>query len=345
MLVSQVKDYAIFMLDTQGRIVSWNEGAQRIKGWTENEIVGQPITRFYAPEDQQRGHPARLLEIAKTEGRVEDEGWRVRKDGSRFWADVVITALRDEGGRLQGFAKVTRDLSERREAELALAELSARLLELQDDERRRISRELHDSTSPLLTGLMSRLHAAKMKAKGAEAGLTTVLDDAIASAEATATVIRSVAALLHPPLLDESGVLASLRWYAKTLSGRRDMKIDLDFPPTMERLPRDMEIALFRTVQESLGNIMQAVGAKHAKVQIRLKDRMLNLGIEGDGLPGGALAELRGGRGDLGIAVAGMRERMRKLGGKLLVSSEGGRLSISIALPLPEHHRVVAGQA
>lgn len=341
MLVSQVKDYAIFMLDPNGRIVSWNEGARRIKGYSAEEIIGQHISRFYTPEDVERGHPAELLQVARAEGRVEEEGWRVRKDGSRFWADVVITALRDESGVVRGFGKVTRDLTERREAELALAELSARLLELQDDERRRISRELHDTTSPLLTGLMGRLHTAKQKAKS-DPGISMLIDDAIASAEATTTVIRSVAALLHPPLLDESGLLASLRWYAKALSGRSDFKVELDFPPTLERLSRDIEIALFRTVQESLGNVFQILGAHAARVQLRLKDQVLTLQIEADDTPTGALAELRSGRGDLGIAVAGMRERMRKLGGKLLVGSDAGRTSISISLPLSEASRASA---
>ncbi|HEU4557618.1 MAG TPA: PAS domain-containing sensor histidine kinase, partial [Longimicrobium sp.] len=121
LLVHSVKDYAIFMLDPEGYVNSWNEGAQRIKQYSEEEIVGRHFSLFYPPES--RAMPARLLEIARREGRVEDEGWRVRKDGTRFWADVVITALRDARGELVGFAKVTRDLTERREAELrAVAE-------------------------------------------------------------------------------------------------------------------------------------------------------------------------------------------------------------------------------
>ena len=342
MLVSQIKDYAIFMLDPSGNIVSWNEGARRIKGYSAEDIIGRSMSTFYTPDDAASGHPAELLRIARADGRVEEEGWRVRKDGSRFWADVVITALRDESGKLRGFGKVTRDLTERREGELALAELSARLLELQDDERRRISRELHDSTSPLLTGLMSRLHAARQRAKG-DAGVSSLIDDAISSAEATTTVIRSVAALLHPPLLDESGLLASLRWYAKALSGRRDFKVELDFPPTLERFNHDVEIALFRMVQESLGNVFQILGARQARVQIRLKEGTLSLLIEAEDTPSGSLAELRSGRGDLGIAVAGMRERMRKLGGKLLLGSEGGRMSISISLSLADMPRASRG--
>ena len=120
LLVEGVQDYAIFMLDGAGRVATWNAGAERIKGYRAAEIVGQHFSRFYPPEAIAEGKPARLLAIAARDGRVEDEGWRVRKDGSRFWADVIITALRDAEGGVIGFAKVTRDLTERKEAENAL---------------------------------------------------------------------------------------------------------------------------------------------------------------------------------------------------------------------------------
>ncbi|WP_136717424.1 PAS domain S-box protein [Halorientalis salina] len=120
-MIDAVEDYAIFMLDPDGRIVTWNEGARRLKGYEEAEIVGDHVSTFYTEGDRERGVPDRNLSDAAAEGRVEDEGWRVRKDGSRFWANVVITAVRDDDGRLQGFTKVTRDMTERREYEQRLA--------------------------------------------------------------------------------------------------------------------------------------------------------------------------------------------------------------------------------
>ncbi|MGZ5958584.1 MAG: PAS domain-containing sensor histidine kinase [Myxococcaceae bacterium] len=131
-LVASVKDYAIFMLDPTGRIETWNKGAEHTKGYSAEEIIGEHISRFYTPEDLARGLPAALLAKAVHDGRVENEGWRVRKDGSRFWADVVITALVDDSGRLVGFAKVTRDLTERllaqrEQVRLAHAEEAVRL--------------------------------------------------------------------------------------------------------------------------------------------------------------------------------------------------------------------------
>ncbi|MEP7358538.1 MAG: PAS domain S-box protein [Anaerolineales bacterium] len=117
LLVETVKDYAIVLLDPQGNVVTWNEGARRIKGYATAEIVGKNFSIFYPPEDIERGKPALELKAAATDGRFEDEGWRLRKDGSRFWANVIMTALFDTHGTLRGFGKVTRDLTERKRAE------------------------------------------------------------------------------------------------------------------------------------------------------------------------------------------------------------------------------------
>src|SRR6476620_12662692 len=117
LLVQSVVDYAIFMLDAQGHVSNWNPGAERIKGYKPSEIVGQHFSRFYTEEDRKRGVPKKALETARKTGKYEAEGWRVRKDGTRFWANVVIDAIHNEDGRLIGFAKITRDLTERRAAE------------------------------------------------------------------------------------------------------------------------------------------------------------------------------------------------------------------------------------
>ncbi len=115
--IESIKDYAIILLDTKGNVLTWNQGAQRIKGYKRGEIVGKPSSVFYTPEDQKRRHPQDLLRAAARDGRVEDEGWRVRQDGSRFMADVVITALTDEKGKSRGFIKVTRDVTDFKKAE------------------------------------------------------------------------------------------------------------------------------------------------------------------------------------------------------------------------------------
>ena len=116
LLVENVNDYAIFMLDPEGKVSTWNAGAERIKGYRADEIIGQHFSRFYTPEDLLSGKPDMELKSAALQGRFEDEGWRVRKDGSRFWANVIITAIRDHNGTLLGFSKITRDFTERRKA-------------------------------------------------------------------------------------------------------------------------------------------------------------------------------------------------------------------------------------
>jgi PAS domain S-box-containing protein len=127
LLIESQRDYAIFLLDTEGHVVTWNDGARRLKGYTGDDIIGRHFSQFYPPEDIAKGLPQRILESARVEGRHETEGWRVRKDGTRFWADVVITALRDEQGTLVGYGKVTRDLTVR---QLATEELRAGAAEL-----------------------------------------------------------------------------------------------------------------------------------------------------------------------------------------------------------------------
>jgi PAS domain S-box-containing protein len=150
-LVKSVRDYAIFMLDPNGNVQTWNEGARRLKGYTAEEIIGKHFSNFYPDAVKQRKHPQYELEVAKREWKYEEEGWRVRKDGTTFWANVLITALRDPQGKLIGFAKVTRDLTERKKAE-EIAEQSAKRLAETNDELQRLAYVVsHELQSPIST--------------------------------------------------------------------------------------------------------------------------------------------------------------------------------------------------
>jgi PAS domain S-box-containing protein len=173
LLVESIQDYAVFMLDPDGRVATWNGGAERIKGYAAQEIIGQHFSVFYQPEDVAQGKPRWELEIAEREGRHEDEGWRVRKDGTRFWANVAISAMRDGHGALMGFAKVTRDLTERRRVEQALTR--------SNQELERFSYSVsHDLRAPLraINGFAQALaegHAAQLDEEGKR--LLTVIRD------------------------------------------------------------------------------------------------------------------------------------------------------------------------
>ena len=160
-LVQSVVDYAIFMLDEKGNVSSWNTGAERIKGYTTDEILGEHFSRFYTPEDLKRGVPKRALETARQEGRFVAEGWRVRKDGTRFWASVVIDPIK-EGGKIVGFAKVTRDLTERREAQMELERSQQALFQSQKMEAvGQLTGGLAHDFNNLLTGITGSLDLLK----------------------------------------------------------------------------------------------------------------------------------------------------------------------------------------
>lgn len=168
LLVSNVEDYAIFLLDTEGCVLTWNKGAQKLKGYTESEIVGKHFSTFYTKKDNANRKPAWELEECRAKGRVEDEGWRVRRDGSRFWANVVITAMYDEENTFVGYAKVTRDLSERKRHEDSLCRANELL------RRQRIELEALNSTKDEFISIAS--HQLRTPATGVKQFLGLVLE-------------------------------------------------------------------------------------------------------------------------------------------------------------------------
>jgi PAS domain S-box-containing protein len=190
LVVESVRDYAIFMLDPDGRVATWNPGAELAKGYRADEIIGHHIEIFYTPQDREAGLPRQLLGAAVRDGRVENEGWRQRKDGTRFWADVVITALRDPDGGLAGFAKVTRDLTERRLADeerikLARAEEAVRLR----DEF--LSIASHELKTPL-TALKLQLDSLKSRLNAPDERACRAVDRVVRSADRLHQLVESL---------------------------------------------------------------------------------------------------------------------------------------------------------
>lgn len=333
MLVARVQDYAIFALNTDGKVVTWNEGARLIKGYSAEEIIGQPIEKFYTPEDVRRGKPQQLLKQAAIDGRVEDEGWRVRKDGTRFWADVVITALHDSAGRLTGFAKITRDLTERRKAEMAIGELAGRLFRLQDEERKRLARQLHDRTSPYLSAVLASLYKMREHVDGADPKVMEDLNDSISKVQASSDVISRVSHMLHPSRLEQGGLAETLRWYVDAISGQMGFAVDAELPATPIKASSEGQIVFFRLVQECLAHLLGRAGPREATIRLwEDADVHLDITIHGP-LPLELREAVTLGNGDFGVVFAGVRERLRQLGGTLKITTGGPKSVIEASIP------------
>ena len=201
-LVEGVTDYAIFMLDPEGRVTNWNAGAQRIKGYIPEEIIGEHFSRFYTPEDLASELPRRALDTALKTGRYEAEGWRVRKDGSRFWASVVLEAVRDVAGELVGFAKVTRDMSEKREAQLRLEESREQLFRAQKMEALgQLTGGLAHDFNNLLTAILGATDLA-LRNLADEERLRRMLDGIRNSAQRGAGITKQLLAFARAQPLD-----------------------------------------------------------------------------------------------------------------------------------------------
>jgi PAS domain S-box-containing protein len=359
LLVDAVQDYAIFMLDVQGHVSSWNTGAQRIKGYAVSEIIGKHFSIFYPEEDLRNGKPAWELEMAIKDGRFEDEGWRLRKDGSRFWANVIISAIRDESGRLIGFGKVTRDftekvrtsealqkeVAERREAqqklhdsEKSLRQLSLRLLQTQDEERRRIGRDLHDSVGQYLVGLKMKVDSLKSSAQRNEPRNSNELAECSQLIEEAISEVRTISYLLYPPMLEELGLKSAVPWYLDGFTKRSGIKTSFEVSPEFDRISGDLELALFRVLQESLTNVHRHSGSSTAIVRLLAKDQTVILQVidQGKGTQSKNLEDrAQDWMGTFGVGLRGMNERLRQLGGTLELFSSQEGTTVSATLPLP----------
>jgi PAS domain S-box-containing protein len=351
-LVEAVQDYAIFMLDPEGRIITWNIGGECIKGYKASEIIGKHFSCFYPEEDRRSGKPQRELEIAAREGRLEDEGWRIRKDGSRFWANVTITAMKNDAGNLTGFSKVTRDFTERmlaqqalqesqrklQDSERSLRQLSLHLLRTQDEERRRIGRDLHDSLGQYLAALKMKLDS--LKSLNGSSNTDTAKHDIAECAdlvEESIKEVRTISYLLYPPMLEEMGLRSAISWYLDGFTKRSGIKTTFDIPDDFRRPSRDVEIAIFRVLQESLTNVHRHSSSPTASVRVLIKDGALVLEVsdKGKGMPSGKLEESgQDGRGALGVGLRGMNERMRQLGGRLELTSTPTGTTVTATVPI-----------
>jgi PAS domain S-box-containing protein len=283
LLVNGVTDYALYMLDPTGIVANWNAGGQRIKGYSSEEIVGQHFSRFYSDADRAAGRPARALEIAKTAGRYEEEGWRVRKDGSFFWASVVIDPIRNEVGDLLGFAKITRDISERREAQLKLEKVQRQLAESQKmDALGQLTGGVAHDFNNLLMIVGGNIHTLKKIVAGDPKGQRAALAIETA-AQRGAALTRQLLTFarrqnVNPVSIDVTERVASI--YQVVSSGLGDaVTIQTDSVPDV--WPVTVDVSEFDTALLNL--IINARDAtKEGTVTIRAENKLLTGEPHGD---------------------------------------------------------------
>jgi PAS domain S-box-containing protein len=270
LLVESVVDYAIFMLDPRGRVASWNTGAERIKGYSADEIVGKSFSRFYTPQDRRAGVPKQVLETARREGKYEGEGWRVRKDGSRFWALVVMDAVYDDKGKLIGFAKVTRDMTEKREAQLRLQESREQLFRSQKMEALgQLTGGLAHDFNNLLTAILGATDLATRSLDDSER-LLRMLDGIRNSAQRGANITKQLLAFARAQPLE-----------AKTI----DLRLFLSDLTTLIRPSVRSNIDIVIEISDHLWNVDADPGA--------LELALLNLAFNArDAMPGGGTLKL-----------------------------------------------------
>ncbi|MEV7554497.1 PAS domain-containing sensor histidine kinase [Amycolatopsis sp. NPDC089917] len=332
LFVHSVVDYAIYMVDVDGGVISWNPGAERIKRYSEEEILGRHFSVFYTEQDVAAGKPAEELLIAAEEGSHEEEGWRLRRGGERFWANTVITALRDGDGTLVGFGKVTRDLTELRKSqeETTGRRLAfAHFVRAQETERRRIAWDVHDDSIQSMIAVSMRL---QMLAAQRRDPALAQLDEAIQGAIRR---LRILVAQLRPPALNDDDLIASIRDYLDDVvtGWGLDCSLRHDFTA---KPPPDIVVTAFRIVQEALVNVRKHANATAVVVSLTGQDGGLlaKVADNGDGMKTGVESSHEVASGEH-IGMASMRERAEAAQGWFQISSGPGEgTSVAFWIPL-----------
>jgi PAS domain S-box-containing protein len=365
-------DDAIVSKTLEGVITSWNAGAERLFGYTAKEAIGQSISMII-PLDR-RDEETRILARLRQGERIEHfDTIRLRKDGTKIEISLSISPVRDAAGKIIGASKIARDVSgrkrierelyeseqrfrtladaletqvqfrtqelRRRNAEIVqqsdqLRDLSGRLMLAQDEERRRIARELHDSAGQHLAALGMGLARIEDDAKRDPTRLEKSIKNAQDLVQDLTQEIRTTSYLLHPPMLDESGLSSALRWYIDGLAERSGLSIELNIPDNLGRLAPEVELAIFRLVQECLTNIHRHSGSKTAVIRIAREPDKIYAEVQdhGKGISQERLAEVQS--QGVGVGLRGMRERVRQSHGELIVDSNALGTKIIAIFPV-----------
>ena len=330
---------AIIGLSLDGRIRTWNIGAALMYGYSEDEVVGQSIS-VVVPPDRMDELSSYLVNLAAAERIEHFETVRLRKNGERIDVSVGVSYIRDSRGRIVAASSIGRDISARkrieealRESEQELQRLTVSLLNLQDTERRRLAGELHDVTAQNIFALNMNLARLQRGVVG-PAETEALLAESRQLCDQALQEIRTLSYLLHPPMLDQAGLVGALRWYVEGFGRRSGIHIDIRRIEEVGRLPGDVETALFRVVQEGLTNISRHSGSSTGSIRLQRQGDQVVLQITdyGHGMSRLALSEAEG-PSTLGVGIPAMRQRLRQFEGTLRLESSDQGTTVTASVP------------
>lgn len=323
----------LFLLQVEAgdcyRFLCVNAAFLKLTGLTREQVVGKRMEEVL-PKTAHARVRSRFQEAVRERKTVSWEGSAVYPAGPRV-GEVTLTPLADKTGTIVQLAGVVRDITERKQAEDEVRQLSGHLLRSQDEERRRIGRELHDSTAQELATVAMNLGLVQQRSADRDVTADNLLADSQAIIEQCQRELRTLAYQLHPPMLDDMGLAGAVQEYAAGFMQRSGIKVTLDASPALGRLTAETERALFRVVQESLGNVQRHSGSSTATIRIareaagvilEICDQGCGLRIRGDGTVANA-----------GVGLAGMRERVRQLGGRFEIESSGQGATVRAIVP------------
>ena len=340
-VLAETASDAIVTIDEKGEIVYANPSTARVFGHAPRELLGRNVTILMPGSLQNRHSHAFKRHVETGERHMSWDRVELtaeHQSGRLFPIDLSL-AESNLGGK-KFFTGIIRDVTERKDAEAALHKLSGRLLRLQDEERRKIARELHDSVGQLLAAISMNIGVIQSQSRNLDSRGAKAIGENAHLVQQVSDEIRTLSHLLHPPLLEIAGLDSALRWYVDGFSERSKIKVDLEIPADLQRLSQETELAIFRIVQECLTNIHRHSNAERAAICLRKDGRHLTVEIQdyGTGISDEKQRQLAGSGG--GVGFAGMRERLRELGGTLEIESDEKGTLIRASFPAesaPDH--------